>query len=101
LLHHFNPSYVGSNSSTAMLEAAITDSSSVRITRTVTEDLSVEIRCAWRLLAVSSMSIPRKSNPAQMRSRTGAAFSPMPPAKTKVSTPPSAAANEPIHFFAW
>ena len=30
----------------------------------------------------------------------GGAFSPMPPAKTSVSNPPSAAAKEPIHFFA-
>jgi hypothetical protein len=29
------------------------------------------------------------------------AFSPMPPANTSVSRPPSAAANALIHFFAW
>ena len=33
-------------------------------------------------------------------SRTSGAFSPIPPVKTSVSNPPSAAAKEPIHFLA-
>src|ERR1700722_12802058 len=102
LLHDFKTPQVGVNCSSRMLEAAITDSSLVRITRTVTEyPVSAEMRCAWRRLASSSMPIPRYSKPSQMRLRTGAAFSPMPPANTKVSRPPSAATNAPIHFFAW
>src|SRR5208337_1561578 len=37
-------------------------------------------------------------SPSQIRGRTMVAFSPMPPANTRVSSPPNAAANAPIHF---
>ena len=33
--------------------------------------------------------------------RTVGAFSPMPPANTRVSTPPNTAAKAPIHFLTW
>ena len=68
-------------------------SSSVRMTRTVTRPASGEISGAFSALRVWSSSMPRKPSPSQIRSRTGGAFSPMPPAKTSVSNPPSAAAT--------
>ena len=75
-------------------------SSSVRMTRTVTRPVGVEITAAFVALRGLLNSIPRKRSPSQMRVRISGAFSPMPPAKTSVSNPPSAAAKEPIHFFA-
>ena len=50
--------------------------------------------------AASSISMPRNRRSRQMRSRMAGAFSPMPPANTSVSSPPSAAAKAPIHFLA-
>src|SRR6185295_13636340 len=82
-------------------ERAIISSSSVRRTRTATGPSSGEILAASPALRAGSIRIPRKPRPSQMRARTSGAFSPMPPAKTRVSKPPSAAANEPIHFFTW
>jgi len=38
---------------------------------------------------------------SQMRLRITAEFSPMPPAKTNVSRPPSPAARAPVAFLAW
>ena len=81
-------------------ERAIISSSSVRMTRTVTRLEFLEITAAVFALRDLSSSMPRKFSPSQMRARTTGAFSPMPPAKTSVSNPPSAAAKEPIHFFA-
>ena len=81
-------------------ERAIISSSSVRMTRTGTRLEFLEITAAVFALRDLSSSMPRKFNPSQMRARTMGAFSPMPPAKTSVSKPPSAAAKEPIHFFA-
>jgi hypothetical protein len=52
-------------------------------------------------LRASLSAMPRWPSPSHTRARTGAAFSPMPPAKTSVSSPPSAAAKAPIHFFVW
>ena len=43
---------------------------------------------------------PRNSRPPQIRARTSGAFSPMPPAKTSVSNPPSVPAMPQIHFLA-
>ena len=82
-------------------DLAIISSSSVRMTRTVTRLEFLEITAAVFALRGLSSSMPRKFNPPQMRARTTGAFSPMPPAKTRVSNPPSAAAKESIHFFAW
>ena len=86
--------------STRHTERAIICSSSVRMTRTATRLASVEITPAVSALRDSCSAMPRKPSPSQMRARTSGAFSPMPPAKTSVSNPPSAAAKAPIHFFA-
>ena len=67
---------------------------------TATRLASVEITSACAALRDSSSSTPRKPRPSQIRARTSGAFSPIPPANTSVSTPPSAAAKAPIHFFA-
>ena len=75
-------------------------SSSVRMTRTFTRPASREISGALFALRPWCSVMPRKPSPSQIRSRMPGAFSPMPPAKTSVSIPPSAAAKEPIHFFA-
>src|ERR1022692_1277811 len=87
--------------SAPMVNPAITDSSSVRMTRTVTRPASLEITGALRAFRSSRSSMPRNWSPSQIRARMGAAFSPIPPAKTSVSKPPRAAAYAPIHFFAW
>jgi len=76
-------------------------SSSVRMTRSLTRPASDEISGAFSALRFWSSSMPRKSSPSQIRSRTRGAFSPMPPANTSVSNPPNAAAKAPIHFLAW
>ena len=44
---------------------------------------------------------PEEFQPAQIRPRISGEFSPIPPANTSVSIPPSAAAQAPIHYFAW
>src|ERR1700722_6240361 len=80
---------------------AITDSSSVRMTYTATRLESPEIRGAPAALRAASNSMPRNSRPPQTRGRMGAEFSPIPPANTRVSRPPSAAVKAPIHFFVW
>ena len=59
-----------------------------------------EISGAFAALRSSFISIPRKPSPSQIRARMNGQFSPIPPAKINVSKPPSAAANEPTHFFA-
>ncbi len=76
-------------------------SSSVRMTRTATRPAAVEITPSFAAFRFSSSSIPRNPSPSQIRARTVGAFSPMPPANTSVSSPPSAAAKAPIHFLAW
>ena len=83
-----------------MTDLAIMSSSSVRMTRTLTRPASGEISGAFFALRFWFSSMPRKPSPSQIRSRMSGAFSPMPPAKTSVSNPPSAAAKEPIHFLA-
>src|ERR1700730_15617203 len=77
---------------------AIMSSSSVRMTRTVARLTSAEITPAVAALRDSFSSMPRKLSPSQMRARTSGAFSPMPPAKTSVSNPPTAAAKDPFPF---
>ena len=79
---------------------AIIDSSSVRMTRTTAPQPSAEISGSFAALRASSRRTPRNPRSAQMRERTSAAFSPMPPAKTRASSPPSAAVMAPIHFLA-
>ena len=71
---------------------AIINSSSVRMTRTLTGPWSVEIRSAQEAFRPSSRAIPRNPSPAQIRRRISGACSPIPPANTSVSIPPSAAA---------
>src|SRR5581483_1833335 len=73
-------------------------SSSVRMMRTQTLLAGVLITGAADSLAAASSCRPRKSKPAQIRARMGAAFSPMPAEKTSVSRPLSTAAYAPIHL---
>jgi hypothetical protein len=80
---------------------AIISSSSVRITRTVARLASVEITAAFVALRDAFSSMPRKPSPSHFRERMGGQFSPMPAKKTSVSTPLSAAAKAPSHFFVW
>src|ERR1051326_279732 len=84
---------------TRVTDLAIIASSLVRMTRTLTRPASAEISGAFFALRFLSSSMPRKPSSLQILSRLSGAFSPMPPAKTSVSNPPSAAAKEPIHFF--
>lgn len=84
-----------------MTDLAIMSSSSVRMTRTLTRPESGEISGAFFALRFRLSSMPMKPSPLQIRSLMIGAFSPMPAAKTSVSTPPSAAVKEPIHFLAW
>ena len=56
----------------------------------------VVMRSALRALAAASSSMPSQAAARQTFSRTGAACSPMPPVNTSASSPPSAAASEPI-----
>src|SRR5438067_839145 len=79
-------------------ERAIISSSSVRMMRTVTRPVCAEITGAFSAFLASFTSMPRKPSPSQMRVRMVGVFSPMPPAKTSVSNPPSAAAKAPIRF---
>ena len=74
----------------------IMSSSLVRIMRTETRLAAGEITHSFAVFCFSSSSIPRNPSPSQIRARTVGAFSPIPPAKTRVSTPPNAAANAPI-----
>src|ERR1051326_6687964 len=83
---------------TRQTDLAIINSSSVRMTRTMTRLASAEMTSECDALRDWFSSKPRKPSPSQMRARTGAAFSPMPPAKTSVSSPPRTAAYAPIHF---
>src|ERR1035437_3422519 len=85
---------------TRVTDLAIMSSSSVRMTRTLTRPSSGEMSGALVALRFRCSSTPRKPRSWQIRSRMSGACSPMPPAKTSVSNPPSAAAKEPIHFFA-
>src|SRR4051812_1520086 len=73
---------------------AITRSSSVLTTSTSTRPELMS--SSPRAFRSGSISIPRCASPAQARSRTGAARSPIPPVKTSVSRPSSAAAYAPI-----
>ena len=77
---------------------AIIDSSSVRITRTWTREPSAVITGSPFWLRTGSSVMPRNSSPAQMRARASHEFSPMPPEKTSMSSPPSAAAKRPDGF---
>src|SRR5260370_23993736 len=95
-LHHGQASS-GCNSSNRTVASAITDSSSVRITRTATGPASADTNGAPCALRASSNWMPRYCRPSQTRARTAAAISTIPPANTNVSTPPSAAANAPTH----
>src|SRR5215208_6282293 len=76
-------------------------SSSVGTTRTVTAASSLEMTGACAALRSGSSRMPRNSRPSQTRSRTVAECSPMPPVKTRASSPPRAAAKAPRNFFAW
>src|SRR6185369_715770 len=80
---------------------AICNSSSVRITRTVTLLLIRVITGAEALFDTGSSSIPRYFRSRQILARIGAEFSPIPPENTRVSNPPRAALSAPIHFRAW
>ena len=73
-----------------MTDLAIMSSSSVWMTRTLPQPPSREISGAFLASRFESSSMPRNSSPSQIRFRITGAFSPMPPAKTTVSTPPSA-----------
>ena len=53
----------------------------------------MQVRCA--ALASGASSSPSHSAPRTIRSRIGAARSPMPPVNTNASRPPNAAASEP------
>jgi len=68
---------------------AIISSSSVRMTRTTTRLAAAEIMPSLAAFRFSSSSIPRNPRPSQAQARTAGAFSPMPPAKTSVSSPPT------------
>jgi hypothetical protein len=74
----------------------IMSSSLVRIMRIETRMAAGEITHSFAVFCFSSSSIPRNPSPSQIRARTVGAFSPIPRAKTRVSTPPNAAANAPI-----
>ncbi len=71
---------------------AIWRSSSVLITRTRTTDCAVEIVGAFFSFASASRWTPMKCSALQIFARTIALFSPMPPVKTSMSRPSSAAA---------
>jgi len=78
----------------AIVSEAIISSSSVGITTTFTFESSVEITASSpRTLFFSASSFtPMNSSPSQAPQRAVAWFSPTPPVKTMMSTPPSAAA---------
>src|SRR4030042_927658 len=90
-----------SRPSTRQTVLAIMYSSSLRMTRTVTRLAAAEITASFAEFCFSSRSIPRNPIPCKIRARTSGAFSPIPPLNTNVSTPPSTAANAPIHFLTW
>src|SRR5690625_481433 len=77
--------------SKSWIDREIINSSFVRMTRTLTRLSSAEMIAACSAFWDASNSRPRKSRPSQMRARMEAWFSPMPPEKTSVSSPPSTA----------
>ncbi len=58
----------------------------------VVNQLDAEINAAFSALQFSFNSMPRNSNPLQMRLRTDGGFSPIPPENTNLLIPPIAAA---------
>src|SRR5260370_15892811 len=85
-LHHGQASS-GCNSSNRTVASAITDSSSVRITRTATRPPSADSNAAPCALRAPSNWIPRYCKPSQTRALTAAPLSPIPPAHTRLSRP--------------
>ena len=75
---------------------AIIRFSFVGMTRTEQAPSGALIRSASRSLRSGSSRTPRCARPSQIAQRTGAACSPIPPVKTRVSRPPSSAASPPI-----
>jgi hypothetical protein len=74
---------------------AIMSSSFVRMTRTATRQVAVEITAAFAAFSSSLGSMPRNPSPSQIRARTTGAFSPMPPGNTGVSSSLNSALQNP------
>jgi hypothetical protein len=70
--------------------------SSIPVPGTHTAPFEVEMTPSFASLAAVSSDTPRKPSRWQMRWRIGAARSPMPPANTRVSMPPSTTASAPM-----
>ncbi len=87
-----------------MVSVAIIASSSVGITSTRTGEASLEITIAFWPAAVvcplrsRSSSMPKHESPLQIRERTPAPCSPIPPVNTTASSPPMAAVYEPMYL---
>ena len=80
---------------------AIINSSFVLIIRISTSPLSGDIIAECVLFFFSSTLMPRNSMPVQIRLRITDECSPIPPVKTRVSSPPRTMERAPIFLRAW
>src|SRR5262249_9224253 len=84
---------------TSRVERAISLSSSVGMTLTVTGLPTRVITSSFASFRATSRWRPRNSSPSTMRARMVAECSPIPPAKTSASRPPNDAAKAPMVCF--
>ena len=82
--------------SSSATEIATIRSSFVGTTQADTGDDDFEMQGPPASFAASSSPSPSQVRPRQIRARITAACSPIPPVNTMPSTPPSAAASEPV-----